>query len=135
MPHNKVIAEETEFYVQEKLNSLGVHCTAVDDRDITHFDLLVNNTVPIEVKSANIIIKNGDKSRIELGCFLFRKCKFNSLIESDAYFCFVLMYNNERLIAGFKKANEFKKFKRHLPIRKILETGLLTKEEFVEVIK
>lgn len=134
MPHNKIVAEETEYYVQETLNKLGVHCTSVSDSDIKHFDLVANET-PIEVKSCCIVKKNGQRHKYALGYFEFRKDPYNALLQSDAYYCFVIMYNNERLIAGFKKANEFKKFKRFLSIKTILTKKLLTKKQFVEAIK
>lgn len=134
MQNNKIIAQETERYVQQTLNSLGLNCISINDGSISPFDLIANK-IPIEVKSCHIVRKNGKKHKNTLGYFEFRKNPYNALLESDAYYCFVIMYNNERLIAGFIKANKFGKFQRYIQLRKILNKKLLTKEEFVEAIK
>jgi len=131
---NKAIAEETEYSVQEKLNFLGMHCISVADNDVLPYDLVADK-VPIEVKSCHIVKRNGSKHKKSLGYFKFRKSPYEALLQSDAYYCFVVLHNGERMIAGFKKSSELGSYRSQRSVYDVLHGKLLTKNEFLEMVK
>lgn len=104
-----------------------------------HYDLYVenlkNNKIKkIEVKSTNLLIKNGN-NKISYGRFFFEIQNYKNQLKDNVDICFVVKIENKYEIIGFQNIHSLmKKFKakKYLPLKDVMNFRVTRKEKYIE---
>ena len=140
MPNNKQIAIEMEDYIKSELQERGLtifHKT--HDSDDGFYDLMVSDQY-IEIKSAQLINKNGfriGKQRsMVYGKFEFtRKGQLRELIEHKGIVVFVIRWGEQKIILGSLKAEKLLPIRRYYPPNLIVKLNPKTIDQLAEALK
>ena len=122
-----------ENFFRSRLNKFGIHYTFED----SWFDFLINNKQKVEVKSCQLVVKNGKRSErgFRVGRFDFtdeanRKLQF----KENIWIVFILRHEDKFLLLGFTRSKYLQK-KRYVPLTELRKISMINFQDWLLQIK